>query len=188
MVEKKSTIVISKIEDKSTGLQIDDVGVVKEKTNTGCIVFFIRIKKTLTINNDSFFDADPNHYGDAYDNKVCNVCHKVHPTSFFDLNQNGKNNRPVRRPSCKNCRKVIDGVNMSSAEKKKWTAIKPDSTDFTCPICDKTTIPGLTSKVVLNHDHDTGKIYGWICDSCNTGLGRFKDDVALLQKAIKFLE
>jgi RNase P subunit RPR2 len=77
---------------------------------------------------------------------------------------------------------------MSAAEKRQWMTLKPHLSVFTCPICDKTTIPGLTSKVVLNHNHDTGRIYGWICDSCNTGLGRFKDDVAILEKAIDYLK
>jgi transcription elongation factor Elf1 len=58
---------------------------------------------------------------------------------------------------------------------------------FECPICGKRTIAGITSKVVLDHDHETGEARAWICDSCNTGIGRFKDDVALLQRAIKFL-
>jgi len=42
--------------------------------------------------------------------------------------------------------------------------------------------------MVLEHDHRTGKPGGWICDSCNTGLGRFKDDVELLKSAIEFLK
>lgn len=52
----------------------------------------------------------------------------------------------------------------------------------------KKTIPGLTSKVVLDHDHKTGKGRAWICDSCNTGLGRFKDDIELLESAIQYLK
>ena len=53
---------------------------------------------------------------------------------------------------------------------------------------EKITIPGVTSKVVLDHDHNTGKPRAWICDSCNTGLGRFKDRVELLQNAIDYLK
>ena len=53
---------------------------------------------------------------------------------------------------------------------------------------EKKTIPGLTSKVVLDHDHKTGKGRAWICDSCNTGLGRFKDDIELLESAIQYLK
>ena len=59
---------------------------------------------------------------------------------------------------------------------------------FECPICKKRTIPGLTSKIVLDHNHSTGKVRGWICDSCNTGIGRFKDDTKLLEEAIKYLQ
>lgn len=103
-------------------------------------------------------------------------------------NQNGKGDRTVRRPSCNDCRRVIDGVNMSAAEKRKWNKIKPNMEVFECPICHKRTIPGLTSKVVLDHNHKTGLGRGWICDSCNTGIGRFKDEIELLKSAINFLE
>jgi len=65
---------------------------------------------------------------------------------------------------------------------------KPEFEFFNCPICHKTTIPGLTSKIVLDHNHKDGRIRGWICDSCNTGIGRFKDDIVLLENAIKFLK
>lgn len=69
-----------------------------------------------------------------------------------------------------------------------WLKNKPENVPFECPICGKRTIAGVTSKVVLDHNHLTGEPRAWICDSCNTGIGRFKDDVALLQRAIKFLE
>jgi len=65
---------------------------------------------------------------------------------------------------------------------------KPEFDFFNCPICHKTTIPGLTSKIVLDHNHKDGRIRGWICDSCNTGIGRFKDDIVLSENAIKFLK
>ena len=42
--------------------------------------------------------------------------------------------------------------------------------------------------MVLDHDHITGKPRAWICDSCNTGLGRFKDDIATIENAIKYLK
>ena len=33
-----------------------------------------------------------------------------------------------------------------------------------------------------------GEARAWICDSCNTGLGRFKDDILMLEKAIAYLK
>jgi hypothetical protein len=42
-------------------------------------------------------------------------------------------------------------------------------------------------KLVVDHCHATGKIRGLLCQVCNTGLGMFKDNVGLLNKAISYL-
>lgn len=39
----------------------------------------------------------------------------------------------------------------------------------------------------IDHDHQTGKIRGLLCATCNVGLGSFKDDKELLHKAITYL-
>lgn len=59
---------------------------------------------------------------------------------------------------------------------------------FVCPICKKASIPGVTANLVIDHDHDTGNARAWICDSCNTGLGTFKDNINFLKEAIKYLK
>ncbi len=61
----------------------------------------------------------------------------------------------------------------------------PDETVFVCPICEKRTIVDITVRIV--RDHKTGKGRAWICDSCNTGLGRFKDDIVFFEKIIAYL-
>lgn len=170
------------------GLDENDVGVVRDARGDFSDIFFLRKRKVIRVGNSDFLEISPLQYGDQFDEKICNVCHRILKTEDFDLNQNGKNNRPVRRPSCKDCRKGIDGMGMSASERRKWQSSKPYLTDFECPICKKVTIAGLTAKVVLNHNHETGRILGWICDSCNTGLGRFKDDVGVLREAIRYLE
>ncbi len=40
----------------------------------------------------------------------------------------------------------------------------------------------------VDHNHNTGKIRGLLCHNCNVGLGVFKDDTALLTKAIEYLD
>ena len=52
-----------------------------------------------------------------------------------------------------------------------------------CKICNKE----LTIKHI-DHCHKTGKIRGVLCNACNTGLGKFKDDVEMMRKAIRYLE
>jgi len=49
-------------------------------------------------------------------------------------------------------------------------------------------IAGITANLVKDHNHQTGAGREWICDSCNTGLGRFKDDINLLHKVIQYLQ
>lgn len=39
----------------------------------------------------------------------------------------------------------------------------------------------------IEHDHETGDFRGLVCSTCNSGLGMFKDNLDLLEKAIKYL-
>lgn len=55
-----------------------------------------------------------------------------------------------------------------------------------CMICRKPWKPG-TRKLDVDHCHNTKRVRGVLCGNCNTGLGKFKDDPALLQAAIDYL-
>jgi hypothetical protein len=58
-----------------------------------------------------------------------------------------------------------------------------------CAICKVNTAGGRgsESKLAVDHDHTTGKVRGLLCGMCNQGIGMFKDDVFLLEKAINYL-
>ena len=45
-----------------------------------------------------------------------------------------------------------------------------------------------TIALAVDHNHKTGKVRGLLCNSCNTSLGKFKDDITLLKRAIEYLE
>ena len=165
-----------------------DIGVIKSENGKQNPIFFIRIWKQVELSKDYFEIIDIKKTGDRFRKKICNICHKLKKTTDFAKNQNAKNNRSVRRPSCKVCRVKMEGKNVSREDRIKWAEEKPSNEPFECPVCKKRTITGVTSKVVLEHNHITGKVGGWICDSCNTGLGRFKDDAELLKSAIEFLK
>ena len=164
------------------------VGIIQSENNGQASIFFIEIWKEVELGKKDFEIIDVKKTGDGFAKKICNICHKLKKTTEFAKNQNAKNNRSVRRPSCKDCRLKMEGTNISRADKIKWLKEKPSNEPYICPICKKRTIAGITSKVVLEHNHLTGKVGGWICDSCNTGLGRFRDDTKLLESAIKFLK
>lgn len=46
---------------------------------------------------------------------------------------------------------------------------------------------GFRAKLVVDHCHMTGKIRGLLCDECNNLLGRARDDVTVLSRAIAYL-
>lgn len=62
-----------------------------------------------------------------------------------------------------------------------------------CAICgepetaraSKAGIPKLLS---VDHSHSTGHVRGLLCQSCNIGIGCFKDDILRLQSAISYLQ
>jgi len=52
---------------------------------------------------------------------------------------------------------------------------------YRCAVCFKQNV------LVVDHNHKTGKIRGLLCMSCNVILGSVKEDVTILQSAIKYL-
>lgn len=56
-----------------------------------------------------------------------------------------------------------------------------------CAICAKSGLTERSGYLSIDHDHSTGKIRGLLCDGCNVGLGKFKDDIEELRKAITYL-
>lgn len=183
IVATKDTVISA-----SVVIEKNDIGIIVSKHSNDSIAHFMRVGEEVKISNEAYSFIDIDKTGDSFPQKICNVCHKLLDTNLFAKNQNAKNNRSVRRPSCKNCRIIMEGTDVPSRIKNEWTKNKPHLVEFKCPICLKITIPDLTSKVVLDHDHDTGAVRTWICDSCNTGIGRFKDDPVILQRAINYLK
>ena len=55
-----------------------------------------------------------------------------------------------------------------------------------CAICNRA--PSTSKATHLDHCHNTDKIRGVLCASCNKGLGHFRDDPSLARAAARYLE
>ena len=121
--------------------------------------------------------------------KICITCGVLkNRLTDFEPNQNSKGDRVTRRPHCRNCYKKRKGKNPSNKRKNEEKNKHPDGSVFKCHICEKVGIVNVNVKIVVEHNHETGEVRGMVCDSCNTGMGRFNDDPGILSRAKKWLE
>lgn len=60
-----------------------------------------------------------------------------------------------------------------------------------CAICGNPETKAQYGKIqplTVDHDHETGKVRGLLCFNCNIALGKLKDNVFLLERAIEYLK
>lgn len=162
------------------------VGEVRGVSRHHVAIYFIgvnRVVRTYRRNVKRLYLAS---VGDGKRRKICNRCHVLKPVDEFEYNQGKVKGRRVRRPSCDECRKKINGVPIDARSEARLLRREPIGV-YTCPVCRKSAIAGYTAKFRMDHNHKTGTGRRWICDSCNTGLGRFDDSVRKLRWAISYL-
>lgn len=138
--------------------------------------------------------------------KLCNTCKTVKPLSEFGL-QRG---RP--RHQCKECKRqesrewYAKNIDKKKALSRAYKYIKKDQdlrkgygislADYNkmlveqsgcCKIC-QTPRDKLKRDLCVDHNHVTGKVRGLLCDTCNRSLGLLKDNLTVLQSAVKYLQ
>ena len=175
-------------EKRLRNFPVNSVGLVRSRNAGSVVVWLIGEDKTWTVPADAVQLVDVYKTGDKFEKKICNICHRLLSVSNFARNQTNKHGI-IRRPSCLKCRTDIDKRAPKSRQAKMMEKNKPAAgSDFKCPICQKRSIVNVTAKIVADHDHHTGNIRDFICDSCNTGLGRFKNGENLLRNALAYLK
>lgn len=105
--------------------------------------------------------------------KICRNCKNEKPIDdfpFFSTHEAGRKN------TCKECSGKL------SLLRKKLKLENPQPQPGICPICEL-----YTEIWILDHCHFSNNFRGYICNSCNLALGRFNDDIKILQNAISYL-
>lgn len=59
--------------------------------------------------------------------------------------------------------------------------------NFKCAVCDSPT-PNSRKGWVIDHCHDSNKIRGILCQSCNLTLGHSKEDIQRLRSIIRYIK
>ena len=78
---------------------------------------------------------------------------------------------------CEPCRLAWNAYNRQKEKARREAPPKGTK----CDLCNA------TKRLVLDHDHVTGRFRGWICQKCNLGLGRLGDSIEGLQQAEAYL-
>ncbi len=120
--------------------------------------------------------------------RKCSACGH---TKELDKFYNDKNLPLGRSYLCKSCSKVKKRNN----EIRKAYGITQleyegllKSQNYRCAICSSDDPGTRVNRFSIDHCHKIGKVRGLLCNSCNNGLGRFKDNVGILARAIGYLE
>ncbi len=107
--------------------------------------------------------------------KVCKKCNILKPISSFRLYRRATGDRNSRDSKCKDCSRHANEVI------KKLRAISP-TPEGHCECCHVK-----TDKLVLDHCHDTEVFRGWLCPTCNLGIGVLGDTLEGINNALNYL-
>lgn len=139
--------------------------------------------------------------------KKCPCCGEVKPTTEF-ARYKGRNGKFGFNSHCKVCvNKKRKKYRLDNPEEYKRTKRKQNlkkygitledqermlrEQNYKCAICGQEIFLQCSSpKLIANvdHDHKTGKVRGLLCQGCNTGLGKFRDNTEYLLSAVSYLK
>lgn len=138
--------------------------------------------------------------------KKCSCCGEIKPTTEFSRDKRRKWKFGFQS-YCKACvSKKFKKYYKENQEKFKKNNLKrygitPEDKEkmienqgYKCAICGEEIFLFRDTKnkkkdiAHVDHDHKTGKVRGLLCQECNSGLGKFRDNTDYLLSAISYLK
>ena len=116
------------------------------------------------------------------DSRECPNCNRVlHRSKFtpsaFEIEKRHHGRGTARW--CKEC---------ANTYRKTLAGLKAIHKYPTVEICECCLKPPKYGNLILDHCHKTGAFRGWLCKSCNSGIGGLGDNLDGVKKAIAYLE
>lgn len=120
--------------------------------------------------------------------RTCRVCKIEKPVDCFAPNTIKDGGYVSIDSRCYDCRKpekaIIHRMSKYGVSDQEFTLMLK-AQDNRCAICKE--VFKSSRATHIDHCHDTGKVRGLLCHSCNVGIGHLKDSVMVLQNAIDYL-
>jgi len=116
---------------------------------------------------------------------ICKKCGVDKSVSEFHERANSKTGY---RRSCKSCLRKQKVVRMYKITPEEYDNLYLNKKCCICGNSEQIGVYGKVKELAVDHCHTTGKVRGLLCQSCNVGLGAFKDNTEFLQKAITYLK
>ena len=104
----------------------------------------------------------------------CRTCEEVLPSSNFRVRKDRSNYR------MKDCRSCERDIQRETNKIRKTAPLMPDK-------CDCCGVKRGEKLLHLDHCHKTKAFRGWICPSCNQGIGNLGDSEEGLENALNYI-
>ena len=115
--------------------------------------------------------------------RVCTQCGEDKPLTEYYVYYTRPGNPTFSK--CKPCW-IKAHLERRRAKLKKIRPPKPANCDC-CGKPWKTKRNGATT-ACYDHDHETGKFRGWVCNNCNSGIGLLGDNLEGVENAVRYLK
>ena len=154
-------------------------------------VYVVGKQQRYWVPNNDIEPFDPTVTGPRTDPKICLSCCRLKPLTDFPTNQHNQTEGNITRPRCSQCFTAESGgrglTTKTRREYREQSGAPRKGDLWRCPVCRKVSIADVNVKIVVDHDHATRTPRGLLCESCNTGLGRFKNGEEFLEDAQAYL-
>lgn len=119
---------------------------------------------------------------------ICNECHRESNKQYYVENKDKVSERNTAWQKDVKNKETIRFYQIKRVygiSKTEWLEML-NVQNNSCKICNSSSED--LGFFHTDHDHNTGKVRGLLCKNCNTVLGHAKDDIKILEEAIKYLK